>query len=172
MENTNYFGRACRFMGRIGLFVGLILCVGVGALLAINPFVPEDVISTRKAQSIIENNPASSTGRSFYASLGQNQILSWFVTGAIIAAAIIAIAYLARKYNNTIRNVIASIAKRTKTSIHMLELGFTLVVWSALLLMLILSFPYAATVLIFPFILNELLFLFGWISYGMPEYEV
>lgn len=169
MRNTNYFGRICRFFGRITLFASFVLCVGVGTLLAINPFIPSD--TTRPTHSATSSSTSSSSP-SFFASLGQNQILSWFITGAIVSAAVIAICYLAQKYNAVIRDLIAKTAKRTKTSIHMLELGFTLIVWSSLLVMLIFSFPYAATVLIFPFILNELFFLFGWISYGMPEYEV
>ena len=169
MKNTNYFGRICRFLGRINLFVGFILCIGLGTLLMINPFISHDAIQS--IQTTTQNNTAS-TSSSFFSSLGQNQILSWFVTGIIISAATIAIIYLAKKYNAVIRDLIAKTAKRTKTPIHILELGLTLIVWSALIILLIFSFPYAATVLIFPFIFNELFFLFGWISYGMPEYEV
>lgn len=171
MSNTNYFGRICRFLGRIGLFASFILCIGVGTLLTINPSIPKSNISTSENQAATANGSAG-ISHSFFSSLGQNRILSWLISAAIISAAIIAIAYLAKKYNATIRDFIAKVAKRTKTSIHMLELGFTLIVWSALIIMLLLSFPYAATVFMFLFIINELLFLFGWISYGMPEYEV
>ena len=54
----------------------------------------------------------------------------------------------------------------------MTELGLTLIIWSIVILMLIFSFPLAASFLIFSFIFNELFFLFGWISYGMPDYKI
>ena len=174
MRNTNYFGRICRFLGRIGLFASFILCVGVGILLIANPFVSEDALNNNRPDSSAAPAAPHHSGvpYSLTANLAQNQILSWFITAAIIAAAVIALIYLAYKYNATIRKVIANIAKRSNSPIHMIELGLTLITWSTLLIMLIFSFPLAATILIFPFILNELLFLFGWISYGMPDYKV
>ena len=96
MKNTNYFGRICRFLGRINLFVGFILCIGLGTLLMINPFISHDAV--RSIQTTTQNNTAKASS-SFFSSLGQNQILSWFVTGIIISAATIAIIYLAKKYN-------------------------------------------------------------------------
>ena len=173
MENTNYFGRICRFLGRITLFAGFILSIGICALLIINPFLSKD--SSKTIDNIADNTYTANsnvTSPSFIASISQNQIISWFITVAIIAAAIIAIYYLAKKYNTVIRTIIANIAKRTKSPIHMVELGLTLIIWSALLIMLIFSFPLASSILIFPCIFNILFFLFGWISYGMPDYEV
>ena len=175
MENTNYFGRLCRFLGRITLFTGFILGIGICALLIINPFVSENGSNTisNVTETTSSVTPASSeASHSFVAAISQNQIVSWFITGAIITAAIIAVCYLAKKYNATIRSVIANIAKHLKSPIHMVELGLTLIVWSTVLAMLIFSFPLASTILIFPYIFNVLFFLFGWISYGMPDYKV
>lgn len=175
MENTNYFGRLCRFLGRITLFAGFILGIGICALLIINPFVSEDGSSTigNTAETATPVAPTpTEASQSFVAAISQNQIVSWFITGAIITAAIIAVCYLAKKYNATIRTVIANIAKRLRSPIHMVELGLTLVIWSIVLIMLIFSFPLASTFLIFPYIFNVLFFLFGWISYGMPDYKV
>ncbi|MBO4854817.1 hypothetical protein J6X15_04705 [Candidatus Saccharibacteria bacterium] len=173
MKNTNYFGRFCRLAGRLSLFAGFVLCIGVGVLLIINPFMSEK-ISTKSTTvgTTAETSVSSGISHSFSTGLIQNQVVSWFITGVITLAAIIALAYLAKKYNATIRKIIANISKRTNSPIHMIELGLTLIVWSTLLIMLIFSLPLAASILIFPFIINELLFLFGWISYGMPDYKV
>ena len=170
MENTNYFGRACRFLGRICLFVGFILGIGVCALLIASPFTVNTGQSATGSPSPVSQ---SSTSPNHYLSLiSSNQFISWFITGAIITATIVAICYLAKRYNNTIRNAIANIAHRTKIPIHMLELGLTLIIWSITIILIIFSLPVASTILIFPFIINELLFLFGWISYDMPDYKV
>ena len=175
MENTNYFGRICRFLGRITLFAGFILGIGICALLVINPFISEDGSSMISdiTDTTTQTTPSSAgASSSFVAAISQNQIVSWFITGAIITAAIIAVCYLAKKYNAVIRAVIANIAKGLKSPIHMVELGLTLIIWSTVLIMLIFSFPLASSILIFPYILNVLFFLFGWISYGMPDYKV
>ena len=174
MKNTNYFGRFCRLVGRLSLFAGFILCIGVGVLLIINPFTSGTTSDSKTSIEATANSSISSgISHSFATGLIQNYpVISWFVTGAIVLAAIIALLYLAKKYNAAIRKIIANIAKRANAPIHMVELGLTLIIWSALLIMLIFSFPLAASILIFPFIINELLFLFGWISYGMPDYKV
>ena len=175
MKNTNYFGRLCRFLGRITLFAGFILGIGICALLTINSFASKDGSST--IGDVAETTPSvtpisSEASHSFVAVISQNQIASWFITGAIITATIIALCYLAKKYNAAIRTVIANIAKHLKSPIHMVELGLTLIIWSTVLAMLIFSFPLASIILIFPYIFNVLFFLFGWISYGMPDYKV
>ena len=175
MKNTNYFGRLCRFLGRITLFAGFILGIGICALLTINSFASKDGSST--IGDVAETTPlvtptSSEASHSFVAVISQNQIASWFITGAIITATIIAVYYLAKKYNATIRTTIANIAKHLKSPIHMVELGLTLIIWSTVFAMLIFSFPLASIILIFPYIFNVLFFLFGWISYGMPDYKV
>ena len=175
MKNTNYFGRVCRFLGRISLFAGFILSIGIGALLVINPFISID--GSRNIFKIISSatypqNPTSTAPRGVVLFFAQNEILSWIVSATIIAAMLLALYYLCRKYNDVIRSVIANISKHTKMPIHMTELGLTLIIWSIVILMLIFSFPLAASFLIFSFIFNELFFLFGWISYGMPDYKI
>lgn len=176
MENTNYFGRICRFLGRISLFVGFILSIGIGMLLVINPFVSngdsKNIADILSPSSYLQNNAAHTSSRGIALFFEQNEIISWLVSAAIIAAALLAVYYLCHKYNDTIRNIIANISKRTKAPIHMVELGLTLIIWSIVILMLIFSYPLAATLLIFSFIFNELFFLFGWISYGMPDYKI
>ena len=169
MENTNYLGRICRFFGRITLFVGFAISIGTGTLLAINPFVSANITRTAARTPSTQNNLAP---RGVYSFLSQNQILGWLVAAVIITTTLIAFYYLCQRYNNSIRNIIINISKHTKMPIHMIELGLPLIVWSVAILMLIFSFPPAATVFIFTFIFNELFFLFGWISYGMPDYKV
>ena len=153
MKNTNYFGRLCRFLGRITLFAGFILGIGICALLTISSFASKDgssTISDVAETTSSVTSTSSEASHSFVAVISQNQIASWFITGTIIA----------------------NIAKHLKSPIHMVELGLTLIVWSTVLAMLIFSFPLASTILIFPYIFNVLFFLFGWISYGMPDYKV
>lgn len=174
MKNANYFGRVCRFLGRITLFAGFILSIGICTLLIFNSFVPKNSSNMPSNTETASQIAPSSTEmhHSFVATISQNQIASWFITGAIITATIIAVYYLAKKYNATIRTTIANIAKHLKSPIHMVELGLTLIIWSTVLAMLIFSFPLASIILIFPYIFNVLFFLFGWISYGMPDYKV
>jgi len=174
MKNTNYFGRICRFLGRIHLFAAFILCIGIGFLLILNPFVDKNTLSSLYSSvDNASNNPDSITqSHSLSLIFSQNPVISWIITGIIIVFLILAIIYLAQKYNNVIRKIISNIAHHTHCSIHITELALTLVIWSILLTMLLLSFPLATILLVFPFVLNELFFIFGWISYGMPEYEV
>ena len=173
MKNTNYFGRICRFLGRVNLFIGFILCIGVGTVLVINPMVDNKKSVTDIISETTPSEPISSgISATFSGHFVNNQIIGWFITGAILAALIIALYYLAQKYNAVIRKIIANTAKKLKIPIHFVELSLTLIVWSALLTMLLYAFPYATTFLIFPFIFNELFFLFGWISYGMVEYKI
>lgn len=173
MKNTNYFGRICRFLGRVNLFIGFILCVGVGTVLVLNPFVDNKKSVTDIISETTPSQPISSgISATFSGNFVNNQIIGWFITGAILAALVIALYYLAQKYNAVIRKIIANTAKKLKIPIHFVELSLTLIVWSVLLTMLLYAFPYATTFLIFPFIFNELFFLFGWISYGMTEYKI
>ncbi len=174
MKNTNYFGRICRFLGRMSLFAGFILCIGVGALLIINPFLDKDPSTAKTIGSALSGESMSSgVSQSFAATFfSEHHILSAVISIVVTIAAVAAIFYLAKRYNATMRKIIANLAKRAHTSIHMMEMGLSLVIWSILIIMLYFSFPYATVFLIFPFIFNELFFLFGWISYGLPEYKV
>ena len=175
MKNTNYFGRACRFLGRISLFVSFILCVGIGGLLLSTIVSGKPLIDNAPNQSPTPAPTTSSPSRVSHTSITtflQNPILSWVITTAIIAITIIAFIYLAYKYNTAIRKLIASVAKLANIPIHILELILTLIIWSSTLVMLFFCFPVVTTILIIPFIINELLFIFGWVSYGMPDYIV
>ena len=174
MKNTNYFGRICRFLGRVSLFAGFILCIGVGVLLIINPFLDNDPSTAQKIGSTISGEAVSSgVSHSFAATFfSDHQILSSIISIVILIAALVALTYLAKRYNAAVRTIIANIAKHLHAPIHMIELGLSLVIWSILIIMLYFSFPLATIFLIIPFILNELFFLFGWISYGLPDYKV
>ena len=174
MKNTNYFGRICRLFGRMSLFAGFILCVGVGALLIINPFLGNDPSTAKTIGSTISGESLSSGVSQYFAAtfFSQNQALSTIITIIVTIVVVIAIAFLAKRYNAAMRKIIANLAKRAHVPIHMMEMGLSLIVWSLLIIMLYFSFPYATVFLIFPFIFNELFFLFGWISYGLPEYKV
>ena len=168
MHNTNYFGRFCRFIGRILLFIGFTVCLGVSLILIINPFTPEDLANSSRAPIIVET--ASST--SIDQITNHNSFLTFVLTGLLSLVAIAAIFYLAYKYNATLRNIIAKIAHRTKIPIHHTELGLTLLTWSILTLLLFYNFPIMSIFCIFMLTLNELAFIFAWISYGLPLYEV
>ncbi len=174
MKNTNYFGRICRFLGRINLFIGFILCIGIGALLLSASILEKPLIRHNPDSNVTSTTSHLSpkTSHTPIINIFQNQFLSWLLVAIIIAATAIAIAFLAYRYNATIRKLIASLAKHINFPIHIVELSLALLIWSPLLIMLIFSFPYAATFFIFSFIINELLFIFAWASYGMPDYIV
>ena len=162
--NRNYFARACRFLGRIMMFAGLLTCIGTAAVLILQSFQPPHT-STPSA-SIPVSTPTSP------ASVDPVSVaFSAILTFVIILVAITCIIYLAYKYNSYARGFINWIARQTKLPIHFVELLIPLLCWTTTIIMLIPTFPLATVPLIFIFIFNEFFFLLGWIAYGCPIYK-
>lgn len=162
-----YFARTLRASGRMLLFVGTMLSVGLTAIYTYlffyrlsNPDVKFEPIQITAPESVVENTVQSS-----------NQYVS-FITAAIsVVLAIALLAVIAKIYNGHIRNTIARLARLFKAQILTIEIMSTLIMWTIATLYFSFFIPAAAIASTFAFIINELLFLFAWGAYGQPNYE-
>ena len=162
--NRNYFARGCRFLGRILLFAGIIACIGTASVLILQSFQPNKTSEPASVPvSTTPTNPASTTPTSVAFNI--------IITLVIILCAIVALIYLAYKYNNYARSFINWISTKTKLPIHCVELIMPLLFWTTTVVMLIPTFPVATIPIIFTLILNEFLFILAWLAYGCPFYE-
>ena len=167
------FARVCRVLGRFLIAIGAILCLS-SVILAISPLFftqkTTDNIQPTTPSAIHENpqDPAISTpGTST-----TNSTL--FIIPAVIITiiVIIALALTFRSYNASLRNFIAHIAKKTRLGIQATELILTTLIWGIVNLVLIFNAPIFVLLSFVAMIINILLFVIAWASYGCPTYSI
>lgn len=158
--------RSMRAGGRLLLLVGAIfgfgmIIVSIYSLIyrAQHPEAPQAPVTPVPAPSV--SQPAES-----------NPVTTIITTIVAVALALALIIVIARMYNNSMRNVIAKIAKLLKIKIISTELLCTFVTWTVATVLLIFVFPIISIFSLFAFIINELLFVFAWGAYGQPDYKI
>ena len=158
--------RSMRAGGRLLLLVGAIfgfgmIIVSIYSLIyrAQHPEAPQAPVTPVPAPSV--SQPTES-----------NPVTTIITTIVAVALALALIIVIARMYNNSMRNVIAKIAKLLKIKIISTELLCTFVTWTVATVLLIFVFPIISIFSLFAFIINELLFVFAWGAYGQPDYKI
>lgn len=162
-----YFARALRASGRLLLFIGAMLGIG---LTAINIYLYFYRLNNPGVSlEPIQIFPQETTG-AVYDSPSPTAAA---VTATIsIIAAIGLAALVAAIYNGHMRSIIARIARLFKAQIFTVEVVSTGIAWTITTLLLFFFIPSAAIVATFAFIINELLFIFAWGVYGQPNYII
>lgn len=161
------FARILRASGRLMLFAGTMLGLGLAAihvylfvyrLLNHEPTIQPIGLIPNKTTGAIYDSPNTATT---------------IVTATIsIIVAIGLIALIAKIYNNHMRQIIARIARLFKAQIFTIEVVGTLIAWTITVLSMAPILPAASIVATFAFIINELLFVFAWGAYGQPNYKI
>lgn len=158
--------RSMRAGGRLLLLVGAIfgfgmIIVSIYSLIyrAQHPEAAQTPVTPIPAPSV--NHPTES-----------NPVATIITTIVAVTLALALIIVIARMYNNSMRNVIAKIAKILKIKIISTELLCTFVTWTVATILLIFVFPILSIFSLFAFIINELLFVFAWGAYGQPDYKI
>ncbi|MCQ2570949.1 MAG: hypothetical protein MJ154_01740 [Candidatus Saccharibacteria bacterium] len=161
------FARTLRASGRMLLFVGAMLSLGLTAVYTYlffyrlnNQEAKFEPIQITMPEGVAENTVQSS-----------NPYVAFITAIISVVLAIGLIAVIAKIYNGHIRSTIARIARLFKAQIFTVEIMSTLIVWTITTLYLAFFIPAGAIAATFAFIINELLFLFAWGSYGQPNYE-
>lgn len=160
--------RALRALGRMALFTGSILSLGlvIAQIYVIiyrfqhpeqKVLIPKTIVPQEVAGTALSNpNP--------------------FVTGMVILASVsivvILVALIVKIYNGHMRNIISRAARLFHAKILTVEIVSTLIAWTIATLLLAITIPPASIVSIFAFIINELLFIFAWGAYGQPDYKI
>lgn len=166
------FARVCRVLGRFLLAIGAILCLS-SVILAISPlFFPQKSGSIQPTTpSTIHEDPESPAISTPGVSTTDSTIL---IIPAIIVTILIilALALAFRSYNANIRNLIARIAKKTRLGIQATELILTTLIWGTVNLVLIFNAPIFVLLSFIAMVINILLFVIAWASYGYPTYSI
>jgi hypothetical protein len=107
------------------------------------------------------------------ATVRSTNIFAAIITTSIsILLALALIALIAKIYNGHMRSIIARAARLFKVQIFTIEIIGTLIAWTITVLMFATLIPIASIIATFAFIINELLFIFAWGSYGQPNYKI
>lgn len=160
-----FLARCMRATGRLLLFIGAIISIGLIALHAYlffyslthngsTDFLIQSYTSTN-TQPVINNSTPAGV----------------FITILCILVALTLVAIIAKIYNHHMRSIIAAIAKFFHVRIFYIEIISTLIAWTITTLLLIITAPAASILAIFALIVNELLIVFAWGAYGQPNYK-
>lgn len=161
------FARVLRASGRLLLFVGAMLGLG---LAAIHTYIFIQKLIHREAiTQPIRLLPSEATGAA-YSEPNTAAIIVTTTISVVVAAGLIAL--IAKIYNNHMRSIIARLARLFKAQIFTVEIVSTLIAWTITVLSMAPILPAASIIATFAFILNELLFIFAWGAYGQPNYKI
>jgi len=162
-----FFARALRASGRLLLFTGAMLGIG---LTAINVYLYFYRLNNPDVSfEPIQILPQETTGAVY----NSPNPTAAFITATIsIVAALGLAALIAAIYNGHMRSIIARVARLFKAQIFTIEIIGTGIAWTITTLLLAFFVPAAAIVATFAFIVNELLFIFAWGIYGQPNYVI
>jgi hypothetical protein len=167
----HYFARVCRVLGRFCMCIGAIFAVG-GIILAFlrltDPSFTDSFTSTVQHSAVeITTQEARAT------SINTPSQFDLVLFAIAITAAIIALFWRALKsYNNALRELIAKCAKLIHAPIFGVEIIGTLAFWMLATIFITSELPLLGLYTLAILIINELLFVFAWASYGRPAYTL
>ena len=162
------FARLLRAGGRLLLFVGTILSIGIVLVQSyiflhhlFNPSEPQKTV-----QSIIQVTEEN-------ASSGNYEVTPIRVIAIIACFAIVILLFMliAKIYNNHIRSIIGKLARLFHAKIFTVEIMSTLIVWTIATTYFLITLPDASIAMVLALIVNELLFVLAWGAYGQPDYK-
>ena len=169
-QKKHLFARTCRVLGRFLLALGAILCIA-SVIFAVAPVLDqpksdESSITDNTPVVIPPTNPAPTDQTPSKAYV---YILPSIV---VVTLALFLLGVSFRHYNRTIRNTIARVAKSMKLSISSTELVLATLIWAIVNIVMIFVAPLFAILTFAALIINDLLFIFAWTSYGCPVYTI
>lgn len=91
---------------------------------------------------------------------------------AISIGIVLFFAQALKSYNSVIRKTIAKCAEYARMPIFLVELTLTLIFWMITILFMFQDLPIFSLYIFITLIVNELLFIFAWLSYGRPAYTL
>ena len=172
-KDKHYFARTCRSLGRFVMCAGAILALGLiilGILRATQP-----TLNSQLNESFRTINNSTATD---LPTITVNRSSHGFNLGAAMLAIAISIgivlffAQALKSYNSAIRKTIAKCAEYARMPIFLVELTLTLIFWMITLLFMFQDLPIFSLYIFITLIINELLFIFAWLSYGRPAYTL
>lgn len=161
------FARILRASGRLMLFAGAMLGLGLAAIHAYIFFYR--LFNHESTIQPVKLVPNEATG-AIYDVPNASATIVTVVISVLVALGLIAL--IAKIYNNHMRQIIARLARLFKAQIFTVEIVGTMIAWAITILSLAPVIPIASVVATFAFILNELLFIFAWGAYGQPNYKI
>ena len=165
------FARICRVSGRFLLCVGVVFLTG-SLLLALSPAL-FGIKDMSKAQSNLSiSSLFAPSNCSAAANAGSNGLALSMLAVALSVGLILVFSLVLRYYNGSIRSAIAKIAKAFRLSIHVTELLCSTFIWTLVTLIAIFYTPVFSLFGFAALVLNNLLFIFAWTSYGCPRYTL
>ena len=169
-QKKHLFARTCRVLGRFLLTLGAVLCVA-SAILAIAPLInpPKTETPTIVEETPITTHPIQPAPTE---ETHQNSLPYVLPAVIVVTIAIFLLGISFRQYNHTIRKAIARIAKSVNLSISTTELILTTFTWAIVNLIFFFTAPIFAVLTFTAMIINNLLFIFAWTSYGCPVYTI
>ena len=167
MKKRNLLARSLRAAGRLLLFVGLMIGIGLTGISIYLYFYqfshPGASIAPVITQPSEIVQPAGWQPDAF-------TILVISTCSIVFAAFLLWL--IAKIYNRHMRSFIAKLAHLFHAQIFTVEIVLTLLAWTVATILLIFTFPLASVLTLFAFIINELLFIFAWGAYGQPNYKI
>ena len=162
------FARTLRAAGRLLLFIGAMLALGLTALNIYFLFykIAHPGFVLKPLQFSFINTLTIDEMAGF------NQFAAYITAVTSILLAIALIILVAKVYNEHARNAIARIARLFRVQIFTVEVMGTIIAWTITVLLFAFFVPAAAIIATFMFIVNELLFIFAWGAYGQPNYKI
>lgn len=166
--NRYVFARILRASGRLMLFAGAMLGLGLAAIQIYFYFYklahPEFAIKPVQIEIPVASGAETANTTNLFATIITTTI------SVIVAAALIAL--IAKLYNKHMRNIVVRLAKLFKAQIFTVEIVGTLIAWTLTILLMAPLIPAASIAATFAFIINEFLFIFAWGAYGQPNYKI
>ncbi len=161
------FARLLRAGGRLLLFVGTILSIGIVLVQSyiflhhlFNPNEPQKTV-----ESIVQVTESASAGTYEVTPVRVIAIIACF------AIVILLFILIAKIYNNHIRSIIERLAHLFHAKIFTVEIMSTLIVWTIATTYFLITLPEASVAMVLALIINELLFVLAWGAYGQPDYK-
>ncbi len=170
--DKHYFARICRTLGRFSMCAGAILALGMiilGILRATQPAINTQLSESYRAinNSSVDSLPSVTNNHASGFNLGAAMLAI-----AVSAGIILFFAQALKSYNSSIRKAIAKVAELAHLPIFIVELALTLIFWVITILFMFQDLPVFSLYIFITFIINELLFIFAWLSYGRPVYTL
>ena len=172
-NNKHYFARVCRTLARFAMCAGAILALGLIILGILRATQPEINAQLTESYRMINNSTAEELP-----TITVNGTSHGFNLGAAMLAVAISIgivlffAQALKSYNSAIRKTIAKCAELARLPIFIVELALTLIFWVITILFMFQDLPVFSLYIFITLIVNELLFIFAWLSYGRPAYTL
>lgn len=152
---------------------GAILALGLIILAVLRATQPTINSQLNESFHVINNSSASElpTITANGASRGFN-LGATMLAIAISIGIILFFAQALKSYNSAIRKTIAKCAEYVRMPIFLVELTLTLIFWMITILFMFQDLPIFSLYIFITLIVNELLFIFAWLSYGRPAYTL